>query len=309
LLTSSLFDGLVGRQVVVKAESFQRTGSFKFRGAYSALSSMRHEDRIAGVIGGSSGNHGQALALAARLHRTRATVVLPDDAPVVKRQAIHAMGAQIITYPRGRADRDALVSETARRERLTIVPSADDRAVIAGAGTVAWEMIEEMPNLAAILVPVGGGGLAAGTALAAGHLNPRLRVIGVEPASANDTLRSLRAGRRMQIPPPTTIADGLTHTTPAQLPFEIMRDLRTEVVTVSEEDIARAMAMLWQHFHTTVEPSGAVALAALLRIPRRFLPDGPIGVVVSGGNVDWSRFRKLVDRVMYRRSAHVPVLR
>ncbi|MFD7769847.1 threonine/serine dehydratase [Streptomyces sp. NPDC059787] len=307
LLTSTVIDDLAGRRVMVKAENLQCTGSFKFRGAYNALASMDQADRDAGVIGASSGNHAQALALAARLHGTQATVVIPDDAPAVKRQAVEALGARIITYDRRQVRRDALVRETAHREQLTIVSSSDHRDIIAGAGTAAWEMLEEVRDLAAILIPVGGGGLAAGTALAARHLNPRIQVIGVEPATANDTHRSLVAGRRLPISPPDTIADGLAHTVPAALPFEIMQKLLSDVVTVPERAIADAMARLWRHYRTTAEPSGAVALAGLLRIKHR-LPNGPVGVILSGGNVDWGRFRGLVDRAMKGRNANATVL-
>lgn len=300
MLTSAAFDALLGgRRVLVKAENQQRTGSFKFRGAYHALATMSSGQRSAGVIAASSGNHAQALALAAHLHHTPATVVIPSDAPNSKRAAIEALHARIITYDRHRDRRDALVHVSAHRMGLTLVPSSNDRAVIAGAGTVAWEMLQEAHDLAAILVPVGGGGLAAGTALAAAGHNPRLRVIGVEPATANDTHRSLRSGRRTPIPPPDTIADGLRHTEPAPLPFEINQHLLHDVVTVPEGAIADAMAYLWRYYRTAAEPSGAVALAGLIRAADR-LPDGPVGVVVSGGNVDWPAYRTLLDIAMER---------
>ncbi|MFJ2240970.1 threonine/serine dehydratase [Streptomyces sp. NPDC087859] len=311
LLTSAAFDDLVGRRVVVKAENQQRTGSFKFRGAYTAVAALSERDREAGVIGASSGNHAQALALAARLLNTKATVVIPADAPSAKVEAIGVLGARIVTYDRRNDRRDTLVHQIAYRDQLTVVPSSDHRSVIAGAGTVAWEMLQETPDLVAILVPVGGGGLAAGTALAAQGHNPRLTVIGVEPATANDTHLSLRAGKRVPIPPPATIADGLRHTEPAQLPFEINKKLLADVVLAPEASIADAMAHLRRDYRTTAEPSGAVALAGLLRAADR-LPDGPVGVVVSGGNVNWSTYRKLLDIAMDRtgRTPHAaPVLR
>ncbi|WP_189858423.1 threonine ammonia-lyase [Streptomyces poonensis] len=311
LLTSSPVDDLLGRKVWVKAETQQRTGSFKFRGAFNALATLDDRARAAGVIAASSGNHAQALALAARLHKAPATVVIPADAPAVKRQAIEALGERIITYNRRTDRRDALVEQIAHRDQLTIVPSANHREVIAGAGTVAWEMLQEVPDLVAILVPVGGGGLAAGTVLAAHSHNPGLQVIGVEPATADDTRRSLHAGRLVPIPPPVTIADGLGHTQPSRLPFEINKRLLADVVTVPEPAIADAMAYLWRYYRTAAEPSGAVALAGLLRARDR-LPDGPVGVVVSGGNVDWSAYRTLLDTAMERvdreRSDAAPVL-
>ncbi|MFJ7905207.1 threonine/serine dehydratase [Streptomyces sp. NPDC096198] len=311
LLTSAAFDGLVGRQVLLKAENQQLTGSFKFRGAYNAVGNLNESQRHRGVIGGSSGNHAQALALAARQLHTKATVVIPGDAPAAKTDAIKALGARIITYDRIREQRDAIVYETAHSKGLAIIPSSNHRSVIAGAGTVAWEMVQDAPRLAVILVPIGGGGLAAGTVLAAHAYNPRLKVIGVEPVTANDTHRSLRAGRAVLIPPPATIADGLRHTRPESLPFEIIKSLISDVITVPEGAIVDSMAYLWSHYHTAAEPSGAVALAALLHAPRS-LPDGPVGVVVSGGNADWAEYRTLLDIAMERkeRNAHaIPVLR
>jgi threonine dehydratase len=311
MLTSTAVDVLVGRRVWVKAENFQRTGSFKLRGAYNAVACLDPARRAPGVIAASSGNHAQALALAAHLHEIPATVVIPADAPAAKQEAIDALGARIVSYDRHRQRRDSIVHRISDRDGLTIVPSANDRTVIAGAGTVGWEMLQEVHDLAAILVPVGGGGLAAGIALAAS--GQPVKVIGVEPAVADDTLRSLRAGRPVPIPPPITIADGLGHTEPASLPFEINRQLLADVITVSEQDIAEAMAYLWRHYRSAAEPSGAVAFAGLLQAADH-LPDGPVGVVLSGANVDWPAYRSLLDIAMQRAeretdAAAAPVLR
>ncbi|WP_461061518.1 pyridoxal-phosphate dependent enzyme [Streptomyces pseudoechinosporeus] len=299
MLTSTALDQQVGRRVWVKAENQQLTGSFKVRGAYNALTALGAKDRRRGVIGASSGNHAAALAMAAHLYEVPATVVVPEDVPAVKRQAIEALGARIVTYNRYTGRREALVHELARRHGLAIVPSANDERVIAGAGTVAWEMLQEVPNLVAILVPVGGGGLAAGTALAATGHDPHLQVFGVEPAVADDTHRSLRVGRRIPIPPPVTIADGLGHAEPARIPFEVNQRLLTDIITVPEDAISEAMAYLWHHFRLVAEPSGAVALAGLFQATDRF-PDGSIGVVVSGGNVGWTTYRTLLDIAMNR---------
>ncbi|MFE2559752.1 pyridoxal-phosphate dependent enzyme [Streptomyces sp. NPDC059352] len=308
LLSSPLVDAILGRRVVVKAESMQRTGSFKLRGAYNALAAMRPEQRACGVICASSGNHAQALALAARLFAVAATVVVPADAPAVKLQAIDALGARIMTYDRRAGHRDAVVQQVAEERGLTIVPSANHPDVIAGAGTVAWELLQDEPGLVAIFVPVGGGGLAAGTALAAHAGQPHgVRVIGVEPAVADDTRRSLHAGRRISIPPPRTIADGLGHTEPAYLPFEINRKLLDSIEAVPEHRIADAMAYLWQYYRATAEPSGAVAFAGLLQAVDR-LPAGPVGVVLSGGNADWTTYRPLLDSAMERINSDAPVL-
>ncbi|MET8029662.1 threonine ammonia-lyase [Streptomyces avermitilis] len=306
ILSAAAFNERLGRTVWVKAENQQLTGSFKMRGAYSALAAMDPARRSRGVICASSGNHALALAQAARLFDVPAIVVVPEDVPTVKKQMMGVLGACIVTYGRRTGRRDAVVHQLAHRHGMTIVPSADDAWVIAGAGTVAWEMIQEVPDLAAILVPVGGGGLAAGTALAAtGH--PRLHVFGVEPAVADDTYRSFQAGERISIPPPVTIADGLGHAEPAALAFDINKRLLAGVVTVPEEAIAEAMAYLWRHYRLAAEPSGAVAFAGLLHAPER-LPDGPVGVVLSGGNVDWSTYRHLLDTAMPRLENDAPTV-
>ncbi|MEW1551807.1 threonine ammonia-lyase [Streptomyces tsukubensis] len=307
LLTSAVVDELCGREVVVKAENLQLTGSFKARGALNAVAALSPAARGRGVIGASSGNHAQALGLAARHFGAPATVVIPDDAPRTKVQGVEALGARIVTYDRATGRRDEIVHRLAREEYLSVVPSADSHPVIAGAGTVAWEMLRERPDLTAILVPVGGGGLAAGTCLAAAHRAPAVRVIGVEPETADDTRRSLTSGRRVRIPPPVTIADGLGHTRPGDLTFEINQRHLTDIVTVPEELIAEAMAVLWRSYAAVAEPSGAVAFAGLLATADR-LPPGPVGVILSGGNVDWPRYKNLLDTAMTRKDslAHAP---
>lgn len=311
LLTSATFNAKVGRQIVIKAENQQRTASFKLRGAYNALVTLPESAREAGVIAASSGNHAQALALAGQLLRTTVTVVIPADAPAAKVDAIRGLGARIVTYDRANGRRDAIVQQIAGEKGYTIIPSSDHPAVIAGAGTVAWEMIQDVQDLAAIVVQIGGGGLAAGTVLAAKALNPRLKVFGVEPATGNDMHLSVRAGRIVPIPPPTTIADGVRHTQPSRLPFAIIRSRIADVITVPDGDIVDAMAYLWSDYRTITEPTGALALAGVLRARNR-LPDGLIGVVASGGNVDWSSYRMLLDTAMERkgRTEHAaPVLR
>ncbi|GAA1919098.1 threonine ammonia-lyase [Streptantibioticus ferralitis] len=294
VLHSPGLDRLLGRRVLVKAENLQRGGSFKFRGAYHYVSALGPQARSRGVVGASSGNHGQALALAAQLLRVPATVVVPQDAPRIKLEGIAAAGARIVRYQRGHDDRDAIVADHAQRRDLAIVPSANHPLVIAGAGTVAWELLREHPETSIVLVPLGGGGLAAGTALITKALHPKVKVIGVEPNLADDTARSLRAGRRVAIPAPRTIADGLTHTTPAPIPYEINARLLDDVITVPESAISDAMALLYHYFHQVAEPSGAVALAGLLAAPGR-LPTGTAAVVLSGGNVDWSAYRTLLN--------------
>lgn len=291
-LSHPALDRAAGRSVVVKVEALQRTGSFKFRGAYNALAALAPEDRKRGVIGASSGNHAQALALAGQLHGVPVTVVVPHDAPQGKVDGARSLGAQIVHYHRERDDRDRIVAGLAADHGYTVVPSADSPHVMAGAGTVALELVRQAPGLTAILVPVGGGGLAAGTAVAAKYVNPRIKVIGVEPETAADTAASLRAGAVVELPAvPDTIADGLRHTRPAPLPWEVNRSLLDDVLTVTDGRIVEAMAAAFRHLKVVVEPSGAVALAALDQLDAFA---GPVGVVVSGGSVDIVSFHRLV---------------
>jgi threo-3-hydroxy-L-aspartate ammonia-lyase len=244
------------------------------------------------VIGASSGNHAQALALAGRLLAVPVTVVVPRDAPGMKVEGALSLGARVISYDRHSDDRDAITRALAAEHGYTVVPSADDRLVMAGAGTVALEMLQQAPDLALILVPVGGGGLAAGTAVTARDLNPGIRVIGVEPGAGADTARSLRAGHRVTLPAvPDTIADGLRHTSPAPLPWEVNKVLLDDVVTVTDDCIAHAMRWAFDHLKIVAEPSGAVALAALASSG---LPPGQAGVVISGGSVDYRTFKAII---------------
>ncbi|MGW1363022.1 threonine ammonia-lyase [Streptomyces chartreusis] len=302
LRTDAAVDALVGRRVLLKAEDQQHTGSYKLRGAFVALAAASSAQRAAGVVTASSGNHARGLVHAARLHKISATVVLPADAPRVHRGAIKAIDhrTKVIHYDQKEAWPDALAQEIAYRDRLTLIPAANHASVIAGAGTVALEMLEEAPDLAAILVPIGGGALAAGTVLAARQLKSRVKVIGVEPGAAADTHASVRTGRRIQIKrPAATIADGLRQTEPAPIPFDIIRQGLADIILVSDRDIAEAMALLWSHYGITAEPSGAVAFAGLMRFAAQ-LPRGRLGVVVSGRNVDWTTFGALTGGSLTR---------
>ena len=281
--------------MVCKAEALQRTGSFKFRGAYNAVAALRQVGRQQGVVGASSGNHAQALALAGCLLEVPVMVVVPRDAPDAKVNGARSLGARIIRYDRHRDDRDAITGAQATEHGYTIVPSADDKAVMAGAGTATLELLRQAPGLSVILVPVGGGGLAAGTAVAAKEINRHITVIGVEPRTGADTAASLRAGHRVTLPAvPDTIADGLRHTSPARLPWEVNKVLLDDVVTVTDDDIAQAMRWAFDHLKIVAEPSGAVALAALAG---GGLPPVPAGVIVSGGSVDYRTFRAITGRL------------
>jgi threo-3-hydroxy-L-aspartate ammonia-lyase len=293
-------DQLAGRAVVCKAEALQRAGSFKFRGAYNAVSALCEQGHPRGVVGASSGNHAQALALAGRLLGVPVIVVVPDDAPAVKVAGARSHGAKIVTYDRHREDREATAGDLAASHGYVIVPSADAAPVMAGAGTAALELLAQAPDVQLILVPVGGGGLAAGTAVAAKAVDRRVRVIGVEPRTGADTAASLRARTRVTLPEvPGTIADALRHTSPAPLAWEVNRSLLEDVVTVTDGQIARAMRWAFEYLKIVVEPSGAVALAALCTQPGD-LPEaigrgaGKVGVILSGGSVDLETFCQAV---------------
>jgi threonine dehydratase len=224
------------------------------------------------------------------------TVVVPRDAPAGKVNGARSLGARIIRYDRHRDDRDAITGALAAEYGYTIVPSADDKAVMAGAGTAALELLGQVPGLSVILVPVGGGGLAAGTALAAKEISRHITVIGVEPRTGADTAASLRAGHRVTLPAvPDTIADGLRHTSPARLPWEVNKVLLDDVVTVTDDDIAQAMRWAFDHLKIVAEPSGAAALAALAGTG---LPPGPAGVIISGGSVDYVGFRAITGGLL-----------
>jgi threonine dehydratase len=247
------------------------------------------------VVAGSSGNHGHGVALAASLLGTTAVAVLPSDAPAAKHAVVRRLGATVVSYDRFTDDRDVIVDRIASEERRTAIPSADSATVMAGAGTIALELVRQCGDLDVLVVPVGGGGLAAGCAAAAVQLCRSVQVVGVEPRSGDDTLRSLAAGRRVLIEPPTTIADGLCHRTPAGLAFRLNQRLLDRVVLVSDTEIVDAMRFLFEVEGMLIEPSGACALAAVLagRVP--LPPRARVGVVVSGGNIDPDHARHLIQ--------------
>jgi threonine dehydratase len=280
--------------VYLKAECFQRGGSFKVRGAANRISTLSRDCLEAGVAAYSSGNHAQAVALAAGLFGTRAMILMPEDAPPEKVAATRGYGAEVLTYDRYREDRAALAERLAADRGLTLVPPYDDPAVMAGQGTVALELLEEAGPLDVLVVPVGGGGLIAGCATAARGLHPAIRVVGVEPEAGDDTRRSLERGERVRLPAvPRTIADGLQVEVPGELTFEVNRRLVDEVAVVNDEEIVEAMRLLFDRLKLVVEPSGAVGVAALLS-GRLGPPAGRVGVVLSGGNVSAERFCRLV---------------
>lgn len=293
VLRSRTLDRLVGAEVHVKCENHQRAGAFKFRGAYNAVSRLPADRLAKGVAAYSSGNHAQAVALAARELGTTAVIVMPEDAPRSKREATAGYGAEIVTYDRYTGDRVAIGQALAAERALALVPPYEHPHIIAGQGTAALELIEEVGELDALVVPVGGGGLIAGSAVAATALLPGIRVVGVEPEAGDDTRRSLEAGRRIAVPVPRTIADGQAAEIPGELTFCVNRRLLDGIALVSDDQIREAMRFAFERMKTVVEPSGASALAALLAhrvepLPRR------VGVIVSGGNIDVRRFTELL---------------
>ena len=294
VLTSRHLDELTGARVFLKAENLQRVGAFKFRGAYNAVAMLAPEERARGVATVSSGNHAQAVALAARLLGAPATILMPTDAPPSKLAGARGYGAEVIEFDRYKTDREALLAELVAERGLVPVHPYDDEHVMAGQGTVALELLAQAGPLDVLLVCVGGGGLIAGCATAAKALDPRIRVVGVEPEAGDDMRRSLAAGERVRIPVPRTIADGQQIPIPGELTFDVIRERVDDVVLASDPEIVDAMRILFERVKSVAEPSGACALAALLagRLDARGLR---VGVTISGGNVSAERFASLVD--------------
>ncbi len=294
VLSSRQLDEATGAQVFLKAENLQRIGAFKFRGAYNAVASLTEEERARGVATASSGNHAQALALAAALHGARATILMPEDAPANKLAATRGYGAEVIPFDRYASDREQLLAELVAERGAIPVHPYDDPRVMAGQGTVALELLEQAGGpLDLLLVCVGGGGLISGCATAAAALAPDTRVIGVEPEAGDDTRQSLAAGERVRIPVPRTIADGQQLPIPGELTFEVVKRHVAEVAVASDPEIVAAMRFLFERLKTVAEPSGACALASLLagRVDARGLR---VGVTISGGNVAPERFSELL---------------
>jgi threonine dehydratase len=302
VLTSRTLDERTAARVHVKAECFQRGGAFKFRGAFNKISSLDEDALRRGVLAYSSGNHAQAVAIAAGLLGSQATIVMPEDAPAAKLDATRGYGAEVVPYDRWTESREEIGERLAAERGLELVKPYDDPLVMAGQGTVALELLADVPDLDVLLVPVSGGGLIAGSATAAKALRPGAHVVGVEPEAGDDTRRSLAAGERVHIDVPATIADGLQATEPGELTFEVNRRLVDEIVTVTDEEIVEAMVFLCDRLKVVAEPSGAVGLAALLsgKLEAR---ERSVGVVLSGGNVGAARFAELVARAAADRGA------
>src|SRR3954452_3907538 len=291
VLTSRTLDERCGGSVFLKAENLQRIGAFKFRGAYNAITALAPER---GVATASSGNHAQAVALAARLHGLHAVILMPEDAPPSKRAATEGYGAAGLEFDRYSDDRDTMARELARERGLTLVHPYDEPLVMAGQGTTGLELLDEVADVDVVLVPRGGGGLLSGVATAVKALRPGARVIGVEPEASPDTRVSLRAGRRERGEIGRSIAAGQLLPEPGEKTFAVISALVDDVVTVSDEDIVATMRFVFERMKIVVEPSGASALAALMA-GRVALDGGRAGVVLSGGNVDAARFSALVS--------------
>lgn len=295
VVRSTALDRCGGAEVHLKLESWQRTGSFKFRGAYNAVAALPATQRARGVCAFSSGNHAQAVALAARLHHIPAVILMPEDAPPSKLDATRGYGAEVVLYDRYREDRDTLGAALQSDRGLPLVKPFDNPDVIAGQGTAAAELLEDVGALDVLVVPVGGGGLISGSALAARARGP-IRIVGVEPEAGDDVRRSLAAGRRVSIEVPRTIADGQQTTAPGLITFPLIQALVDEVVTVSDAEIVEAMRLLFERAKVVAEPSGATGVAAVVAGRVGAGAGARVGVIVSGGNVDADRFAQIVAR-------------
>ncbi|MBD2168751.1 threo-3-hydroxy-L-aspartate ammonia-lyase [Calothrix membranacea FACHB-236] len=293
VLTSTTVNERTHSQVFFKCENFQRTGAFKFRGAYNALAQLSAAQKHKGVLTFSSGNHAQAIALAGKLLNIPATIVMPDDAPAVKQTATRGYGAEIILYNRHTTNREELAQNLASDRNLTLIPPYDHPHIIAGQGTAALELITEVGELDLLLVPCGGGGLISGCAIAAKALSPNCRVIGVEPELADDATRSFHSKTLQTVTNPNTIADGARTPYLGKLTFPLVLNYVDDMVTVSESAIISTMLFIWERLKIVVEPTGILAAAALLAGVVK-APGAKIGVIISGGNVDLGQIGRLM---------------
>ncbi|BAT51738.1 Pyridoxal-5'-phosphate-dependent enzyme, beta subunit [Nostoc sp. NIES-3756] len=290
VLTSRTVNDRTDSEVFFKCENFQRTGAFKFRGAYNALAQLSPAQKEKGVLTFSSGNHGQAIALAGKLLNIPTTIVMPDDAPTVKQTATKSYGAEVILYNRQQTNREELAQNLASDRALTLIPPYDHPHVIAGQGTAALELVQEVGELDLLLVCCGGGGLISGCAIAAKALLPNVRVIGVEPTLADDATRSFYTKTLQTVTNTNTIADGARTPSLGKITFPLVLQYVDDMVTVSEQAIINTMFFIWERMKIVVEPTGVLAAAALLE-DIVTAPGKKIGVIISGGNVDLAQFR------------------
>jgi threo-3-hydroxy-L-aspartate ammonia-lyase len=296
VVTSRTLDARTGATAFLKCENLQRMGAFKFRGAYNRIAQLTGAERERGVVAFSSGNHAQGVALAAQLLGVPATIVMPSDAPAAKVAATREYGAEVVSYDRQTMNRAAIAAQLAAERGATLVPPYDDAAIVAGQGTVALELLQDVPDLEVLLVCTGGGGLLAGCALAATALRPGIAVYGVEPEAGDDFAQSFARGERIEISVPDTIADGQQTTSPGELTFPIVQRLCAGILTVSDDGLRAAMRFAFERLKLVIEPSGASALTALLdgkldAVGKR------VGVIVSGGNVDAAKYAAILNGV------------
>ncbi|AOI74291.1 serine dehydratase [Burkholderia ubonensis] len=291
--TSRTLNELIGAEVFVKCENFQRMGAFKFRGAFNALSKFSPEQRKAGVVAFSSGNHAQGIALSAQILGIPATIVMPHDAPASKVAATKGYGADVVVYDRYAEDREAIGRRLADEQGLTLIPPYDHPDVLAGQGTAAKELFDEVGALDALFVPLGGGGLLSGTALSTRALAPQCMLYGVEPEAGNDGQRSLRSGQIVHIDTPRTIADGAQTQYLGNYTFAIIKRDVNDIVTASDADLVNAMKFFATRMKMIVEPTGCLGLAAALNA-KESLKGKRVGIIISGGNIDLERFCSLV---------------
>jgi threonine dehydratase len=288
VLRSRQFDEESGATVFFKAENLQRAGAFKFRGAYNKIKAETERGRVHEVVAYSSGNHAQAVALVAKLLGLKATLVMPTDAPAAKLAATRGYGAEVVLYDRYAESRDEIGEKLVRERGALLVPPFDDPLIMAGAGTAVAELLEDVPDVDVLLVPVSGGGLIAGSASAAKHLRPEIQIYGIEPETADDTAQSFAKGERVAIPVPRTIADGLQVPSPGRLTFPILQETVRGILLVSDAEMVETLAWMLERMKVLVEPSG-VAGAAAVRHRKTDLSGRRVGVILSGGNVDRER--------------------
>jgi threonine dehydratase len=293
VVTSRTLNEITGAEIFLKCENFQRMGAFKFRGAFNAMSQLTDEQKKCGVITHSSGNHAQAVALVGRLLGIQTTVVMPDNAPAVKRTATEQYGATVVDYNPAEASREKISQDLLSKHNYTLIPPYDHMNIVAGQGTAALELFEKTKSLDMLLVPCGGGGLLSGSAIAAKGINPRCRVIGIEPELADDATKSFHSGTLHTVENPPTIADGTRTPSLGKLTFPLVQEYVDDMKTVSENAIIEAVQFIFYRLKLVVEPSGALGLAALLSDAVK--PKGRIGVILSGGNMDRQTISQILE--------------
>jgi threonine dehydratase len=293
IMTSRTLNQLIGADIFLKCENFQRMGAFKFRGAYNAMSRLTDDQKKQGVITHSSGNHAQAVALVGRLLGIKTVVVMPDDAPVIKRTATEGYGASVIEYDPEETTREKLSKDLEIEHGYTLVPPYDHIDIVAGQGTAAMELLDKLNSLDMLMVPCGGGGLLSGCAVAAKGKDPNCRVIGIEPELADDATKSFHSGKLHTVTNPPTIADGTRTPSLGKVTFPLVLEYVDDMKTVSESAIIKAVQFLFYRMKLVVEPSGALGVAALLN--GEVQPRGRVGIILSGGNIDGATMKMILD--------------